>query len=95
MRTQKTFFIDPGSGRKISVGSILVLLADKTIGIVRDMDTKEGVLQATFQQPCGAYSTRALEYDLAHDYISVMDPRDEKLLKDFLKNLPFVDRPLF
>ena len=95
MRTQKSFFIDPGSGKKISVGSILVLLADKTIGIVRDMYIEDGVLQASFQQPCGAYSTRALEYDLAHDYIGIMDPRDEKILKNLVKNLPFVDRPLF
>lgn len=93
MKSSKPYYIDPNTGRRISVGSILVMNADNSFGIVRNIFLEDGVLQVLLQQPSGRYRIRSLEYDLKEKNISLMYEADEKIIKNLLKFALFADRP--
>ena len=86
MNNSVSYFIDPCSGHKIKVGSILLMIADRSVGLVTDLFYDNDVLSVKLLQPCGRFRIRSLEYDLKMEYLSVIySAEDEKKLQDFYK----------
>lgn len=80
-----SFFEDPRTGRKIKVGSVLLMIADCSVGLVTDLYYEGSELCVKLLQPCGCYRIRNLDHDLEKEYLAVMGIGDEERLQSFFK----------